>query len=53
MYNINQQAFEKALEKEGEDDEDVSIITLQKKNYLYFIFFFINNVKIYVQLYML
>jgi len=25
MYNINQQAFEKALEKEGEEDEDVSI----------------------------
>jgi len=25
MYNINQQAFEKALEKEGEEDEDVRI----------------------------
>jgi len=25
MYNINQQAFEKALEKEGEEDEEVRI----------------------------
>jgi len=27
MYNINQQAFEKALEKEGEEDDDVYIIS--------------------------
>jgi len=25
MYNINQQAFEKALEKEGEEDEDEDV----------------------------
>jgi len=27
MYNINQNAFEKALEKEGDDDEDDVRIT--------------------------
>lgn len=29
MYNLNQQAFEKALEKEGEEDEDEDVCTVK------------------------
>lgn len=35
MYNLNQQAFEKALEKEGESDDEVRRIRIKINRFYY------------------